>query len=120
MKRPGKRADLAVVSLAQTPYVAGQPRGPLEDLVVEPIGLLRDEDVLIERLPDLDHVLKDLGGPIRDPAGDRGRDGILEMHEGVVQGLAPLARLSERTADLFLVAVHGITVTGGCVAAQIR
>ena len=113
------RLDLRVL-LAQAPDVARQPRCPLQDLVVEPLGLLGDEDVLIERLPDLDHVLQDLGGPIGDSAGGRGRDGLLQMHEGVVQGLAPLPRLGERPADLFLFAVHRITVTGGCVAEQIR
>ena len=54
---------------------------PLEDLVVQPVGLLGHDDVLLERGADLVHLLGDHGRPILDPAGRRRGQRLLQVHE---------------------------------------
>ncbi len=89
--------------LAQASHVAGQPGRPLEDLVVEAVGTFGHADVLFERLAHLDHLLEDRGRPIGDPAGRGGGDRLLQVDQGVVEGLAALPCGIECRGDLLVV-----------------
>ena len=120
LERPGVLADLDLlqagdrvvdplndlgVLLAQSTDVGLEPGGALEDLVVEPVGLLGDHHVLTERVADLGHLLQHGRRPVGDPPGSGGRDGLLEVHDRIVERLAALARFVQRLADL-LVGFH--------------
>ena len=103
--------DLGVL-VAQTPDVAGQTRGPLENLVVQAVLLLGCDHVLFERGLDFVHLLDHRVGPIVDPPGGRGGQRLLQVDERVVQGLAPLPCLLQRRREI-VVLVHRGHRTGG-------
>ena len=103
--------DLGVL-LAEAPHVAREPGRPLEDLVVEAVGLLGDDDVLLERGADLVHLLDDDGRPVLDPPGRRRGQRLLQVHERIVQRLAALTGLLQRRGEVAL-PIHGRHGTGG-------
>ena len=84
------------------------PRRPLQDLVVEAVLLLRDQDVLLERVVNLVELLQDGRRPVRDPAGGRRGQSLFEVHERVVQRLPTLAGCVQGSGQV-LVFRHGRT-----------
>ena len=84
-------------------------RSALLDLLVETARLLRDDHVLVERVADAHHVLRDLPAPVAHPPGSRRADPHLQLHDRVVQRLASFPRLAERRRQLPLV-VHASTL----------
>ena len=113
---------------AELRQVRGEPRRALQDLVVQPIGALGDDHVLVEGIPDLDELLEDAGGPVGDAAGGRGRDRLLQVDERIVQGLAACSSRVQRRGSRYrrvgpsnqgsligcLNANRGMTVVSGC------
>jgi hypothetical protein len=104
------------VFVAQTVHRAREARGDADDLFVEAAGLLGRVDVLVPGVSDRRDLLGDQGGPVRDPAGRRRRDGELEPDEGLVEGPAALRGLLQRRRTRLL--GHGATIVPGRDTAQ--
>src|SRR3954447_19667780 len=123
IERPAVAADLGVLAtlevrgdalpdlrvlVAESAHVAGEAWRPIEDLVVQAVGLFRHEDVLLEGVANLVELFQDRRRPARDAPRRGRRQRLLEVHERVVQGLPALARRVQRSGQI-LVFKHGRT-----------
>ena len=95
----------------------GEARRPFHDLLVEAAGLLRHDHVLLEGVAQRDHLLGHRCRPsgIRPAAGTGDR--LLEVHERIVQGLAPAACGLEGGGQIARL-VHRRTLRVGCGRTQ--
>src|SRR2546428_9445430 len=113
------RPDLSLddgVLLLQAPHIARESRRPRRDLVIETLGLLGDEHVLLERVAEAHELLPDLGAPLGRPPGRGGGNRLLQVNELIVQRrTAAFGRLQRRgeIGPRVPLGLHAVTVAGG-------